>query len=60
VTYAPTPFRIAIPDSQLDDLRDRLARTRWPDPETVGDWSQGVERIARAWAALMAGLGYER
>lgn len=25
------PFRIAIPQSDLDDLRDRLARTRWPD-----------------------------
>ena len=37
-----TPFRIAVPDAQLEDLRDRLRRTRWPDAETVGDWSQGV------------------
>ena len=36
------PFRLAIPDAQLVDLRDRLARTRWPDRETVGDTSQGV------------------
>ena len=42
MTGAPAPFRIAIPDAQLDDLRDRLARTRWPEPETVDDWSQGV------------------
>ena len=28
--------------SEIDDLKQRLARTRWPDPETVGDWSQGV------------------
>jgi pimeloyl-ACP methyl ester carboxylesterase len=36
------PFTVAIPDSEIDDLRQRLARTRWPDPETVSDWSQGA------------------
>jgi pimeloyl-ACP methyl ester carboxylesterase len=36
------PFTVAVPDSELDDLRLRLSRTRWPDPETVPDWSQGV------------------
>ena len=36
------PFTVAIPDSELEDLKLRLARTRWPDPETVPDWSQGV------------------
>jgi pimeloyl-ACP methyl ester carboxylesterase len=36
------PFRIEVPDAQLDDLRDRLARTRWPEAETVDDWSQGI------------------
>ncbi|CAL8975374.1 Haloalkane dehalogenase [Cellulomonas sp. T2.31MG-18] len=36
------PFRVAVPDAELDDLRERLARTRWPDRETVADWSQGV------------------
>ena len=36
------PFTVAIPDSEIDDLRLRLARTRWPDPETVPDWTQGV------------------
>ena len=36
------PFRIDIPDADLDDLRDRLRRTRWPEPEPVGDWSQGM------------------
>jgi pimeloyl-ACP methyl ester carboxylesterase len=36
------PFRIAIPDDQLRDLRERLGRTRWPERETVDDWSQGV------------------
>jgi pimeloyl-ACP methyl ester carboxylesterase len=37
-----TPFQIAIPERQLRDLRQRLKRARWPDPETVDDWSQGV------------------
>lgn len=36
------PFRIAIPDAELDDLRDRLRRTRWPDPATAPGWTQGV------------------
>ena len=36
------PFTVSIPDSEIDDVKQRLARTRWPDPETVGDWSQGV------------------
>jgi epoxide hydrolase len=35
-------FRIEVPDSELDDLRERLLRTRWPEAETVDDWSQGV------------------
>jgi pimeloyl-ACP methyl ester carboxylesterase len=37
-----TPFRIDISDAALDDLRDRLHRTRWAEAETVDDWSQGV------------------
>jgi pimeloyl-ACP methyl ester carboxylesterase len=37
-----TPFRIDIPEADLEDLRQRLRLTRWPDPETVDDWSQGV------------------
>ncbi len=36
------PFTVAIADSEIDDLKERLARTRWPNPETVPDWSQGV------------------
>jgi pimeloyl-ACP methyl ester carboxylesterase len=38
----PEPFAIAVPDAELDDLRARLRRTRWPEPEPVDDWSQGV------------------
>ena len=36
------PFRIDIPQSQIDDLRDRLARTRWPDEIPGVGWSRGV------------------
>jgi pimeloyl-ACP methyl ester carboxylesterase len=37
-----TPFRVEVADEDLRDLRGRLRRTRWPEAETVGDWSQGV------------------
>src|ERR1700720_1763358 len=36
------PFRIAIPQADLDDLRDRLARTRWPDELPGVGWAYGV------------------
>jgi pimeloyl-ACP methyl ester carboxylesterase len=36
------PFRIDIPQADLDDLRDRLGRTRWPDELPGGGWSRGV------------------
>jgi len=36
------PFRIAASDAALDDLRRRLRATRWPERETVDDWSQGI------------------
>jgi len=35
-------FRIEVPEDELADLRERLHGTRWPERETVGDWSQGV------------------
>ncbi len=52
---APKPFRIAIEDAILDDLRARLRNTRWPEAELVDDWSQGVplawiRDICRYWA----------
>jgi pimeloyl-ACP methyl ester carboxylesterase len=37
------PFRVDIPDTDLDDLRDRLARTRWPDELPGAGWSRGVD-----------------
>lgn len=35
-------FEVEITDEQVADLRARLANTRWPEAETVSDWSQGV------------------
>ncbi|HYY98711.1 MAG TPA: epoxide hydrolase [Pyrinomonadaceae bacterium] len=40
---AVRPFRVHVPQEALDDLRRRLAATRWPDRETVGDRSQGAQ-----------------
>ncbi|OPG06972.1 epoxide hydrolase [Streptomyces sp. GKU 895] len=45
------PFTVSIPQSEIDDAKQRLARTRWPDPETVDDWSQGV-RLENARALI--------
>lgn len=51
-----SPYTIAIPDAVLDDLRQRLAMTRWPDRETCSDWSQGMplaytRELAEYWAS---------
>ena len=48
-------FRIDVPPSEIDDLSDRLRRSRWPERETVDDWSQGVplaylQEVCRYWA----------
>ncbi len=48
------PFKIDVPDEELADLRSRLAATRWPSRELVGDRSQGVQlaalqELARYW-----------
>ena len=37
------PFTVQVSDEALDDLRRRLAMTRWPSRELVGDRSQGVQ-----------------
>src|SRR5262249_24175965 len=39
---AMNPFRIDIPQDQLDDLQRRLAHTRWPDELPAVGWSRGV------------------
>jgi epoxide hydrolase len=42
MTNTIQPFRLAIPNDELADLKTRIARTRFPEKETVADWSQGV------------------
>ncbi len=39
---APEPFTIRVDDSVLDDLADRLDRTRWPDQAPEEEWVLGV------------------
>ena len=50
------PFQVDIPDEALDDLRRRIAATRWPSRELVADRSQGVQlatiqELARYWTS---------
>ncbi|WP_219904253.1 epoxide hydrolase family protein [Stenomitos frigidus] len=50
------PFRAHVPQVAIDDLRRRIAATRWPDKETVTDQSQGVQlatlkELVRHWGA---------
>ena len=49
-----TPFRIDVPQADLDDLRERLARTRWPEAPEGAGWSMGADaafmrRLADHW-----------
>jgi epoxide hydrolase len=46
-----SPFKVHVPQAALDDLKKRLADARWPDKETVTDWSQGVP-LAKAHALI--------
>jgi epoxide hydrolase len=54
VNDAVTPFRVSLSEAAIDDLRERLRRTRWPEPATAGGWSQGtplawVRELCRYW-----------
>src|SRR5215213_5839986 len=49
------PFRVDVPEEDLNDLRRRIAATQWPEKETVEDQSQGprlatMQALARYWA----------
>ena len=39
----PTPFRLHVDDAVLADLRERLARTRWPDQTPGEPWAHGSD-----------------
>src|SRR6516165_12759913 len=52
---AVRPFRIDVPQGEIDELRRRITATRWPTRELVTDRSQGVQlaaiqNLARYWA----------
>src|SRR5437773_1639234 len=52
---AVRPFEVGFPEAELTELRRRISATRWPEPETVTDDSQGVplatmQELARYWA----------
>jgi pimeloyl-ACP methyl ester carboxylesterase len=54
-TPAIRPFRVDVPQQAIDNLRQRIAMTQWPEKETVADSSQGVplatmQELARYWA----------
>jgi pimeloyl-ACP methyl ester carboxylesterase len=49
------PFGVEIPEAEIEELRARIAATRWPEKETVADTSQGVQlatmqALARYWS----------
>ncbi|MFD4721227.1 epoxide hydrolase family protein [Streptomyces sp. NPDC058423] len=53
---AVRPFTFEFSDAELDDLRDRIVATRWPEEETVKDQSQGtqlatLQALAQYWAS---------
>jgi pimeloyl-ACP methyl ester carboxylesterase len=54
--HAIRPFQVGFPETELTELRRRVAATRWPERETVSDDSQGpplatMQDLARYWAA---------
>ena len=43
MTTKPTPFTLHVPDADIADLRDRLARTRFPDQAPGDAWAYGTD-----------------
>jgi pimeloyl-ACP methyl ester carboxylesterase len=41
--FVPTPFSLQIPEDAVKDLRDRLARTRFPDQAPGDPWAHGTD-----------------
>lgn len=59
MTDAVLPFPIQIPQTDLDDLADRLARTRWPDAGPYADNRQGPQRARIQRLVARWGNGYD-
>jgi pimeloyl-ACP methyl ester carboxylesterase len=56
---AVRPFQMEIPQQRIDDLRRRIAATRWPSRELVPDRSQGVQHAALQELARYWGSDYD-
>jgi hypothetical protein len=62
---AVRPFRVEIPQAEVDELRRCIAATRWPEKETVDDGSQGkplakLQELVRYWAPTTTAGGSRR
>jgi pimeloyl-ACP methyl ester carboxylesterase len=53
------PFKAQVPQAALEDLRRRIAETRWPDRETVDDQSQGIQLAKLKPLVEYWGTGYD-
>ena len=53
------PFTVNVPQDELDELRRRIAATRWPDRETVDDQSQGIQLAKIKPLVEYWGTGYD-
>ena len=53
------PFTVNIPQNEIDELRRRIAATRWPDRETVNDQSQGIQLAKLKPLVEYWGTGYD-
>ena len=54
-TNAIRPFTVSVPEAELTEMRQRITATRYPERETVADYTQGVQlatiqKLARYWA----------
>ena len=61
----PQPFEIAVADEVLDDLRERIARVRWPEQPPGTGWEHGgdfayLRELCRHWAAVYDWRATER
>jgi microsomal epoxide hydrolase len=58
-TVTMEPFRIAVPESEVDDLRRRLRAARWPDQVPGSGWTYGADLSAMRALAEYWADGYD-
>ena len=51
------PFRASFPQADFDDMKRRIAPTKWPDREQVNDPSQGVQLATTQALNISSGAG---